>query len=116
MDRIGCRGFSNRSYLSQCERSTPPGAKAAGLRRRSPLKQAKHGPAVCPHRRRSSHHRRGVLKTAASGGEREEAMAGGDLSELTAIDLATEIRERRVSPVEAVDCFLERIARIDPQL
>ncbi len=43
-------------------------------------------------------------------------MDKADIPFLTATELAGEIRSRNVSPVEAVDAYLERIARVNPQL
>ena len=40
-------------------------------------------------------------------------MAGADLTEFTASELAGLIRERQVSPVEVTAHFLERIAKYD---
>ena len=43
-------------------------------------------------------------------------MDKADIPFLTATELAAEIRSRNVSPVEAVDAYLERIARVNPRL
>ena len=43
-------------------------------------------------------------------------MASDELCWLSATDLATLIRRRKVSPVEVVDAVLERIERLNPQL
>jgi len=43
-------------------------------------------------------------------------MADDELCWLSATELATRIRRRRVSPVEVVDAVLDRIARVNPRL
>ena len=43
-------------------------------------------------------------------------MSNGDLVFLSATELASKIRDKEVSPVEAVEAYLERISQIDPKL
>ena len=43
-------------------------------------------------------------------------MAEKDIAFLSATELGTAIREKQISPVEAVEAYLERIDRIDPQV
>ena len=43
-------------------------------------------------------------------------MSNGDLVFLSATELASKIRDKEVSPVEAVEAYLKRIAQIDPKL
>ncbi|HBD82756.1 MAG TPA: Asp-tRNA(Asn)/Glu-tRNA(Gln) amidotransferase GatCAB subunit A, partial [Dehalococcoidia bacterium] len=43
-------------------------------------------------------------------------MSNGGLVFLSATELASKIRDKDVSPVEAVEAYLERIAQIDPKL
>ena len=39
-----------------------------------------------------------------------------DIPFLSATELASQIRERKISPVEAVEAYLERIEQVDPKL
>ncbi len=39
-----------------------------------------------------------------------------DIPFLPATELASQIRERKISPVEAVEAYLERIEQVDPKL
>ncbi len=43
-------------------------------------------------------------------------MAGDELAELSAVELAAAYRARRLSPVEVVDAVLRRIERVNPRL
>ena len=43
-------------------------------------------------------------------------MATQDIAFLSATELGSAIKAKQVSPVEAVEAYLERIDRIDPQV
>ncbi|MCI0864870.1 MAG: hypothetical protein J4N69_11575, partial [Chloroflexi bacterium] len=43
-------------------------------------------------------------------------MAATDIAFLSATELGSAIQSKEVSPVEAVEAYLERIERIDPQV
>src|SRR5262245_58954 len=53
-----------------------------------------------------------IPRAAAVGAD----MARGDLTRLSAVELACLIRDRKVSPVEVLDAHLNAIARINPQI
>ena len=55
-------------------------------------------------------------RTAAFGGEREAPVRRDDLCYESTVSLARRIRTREVSPLQAVNAYIERIERVDPQV